>query len=318
LTPFWKTAGVLPVVSWGQQSSRNPDREDVHLIGHCSNAMLDECMEALSLPFFARVPYVLVQPVIDGSSWEASMVAVDHLAKATVLIKLKGGAGVGSGFHFLKPEIIVTNAHVVEHLISSGTEMTAVSEDGQEWTLSHIAHSPTNQFDYAILSATGAKFDGREALTLDEEPVQRGKEILYAGYPHGLEPLLVNPSQVSAPTKDRVFYFGGMIHGGNSGGPITDSTGTKLLGIVTRRRFLGDPAMLEVDKELGGLVAYFDRIKGQGSVSIMGVNFTDFASGLSRIALLTNDLIRQNSTTGIGIGIHVQELAQRARDLKLL
>jgi hypothetical protein len=168
------------------------------------------------------------------------------------------------------------------------------------------------------MSATGPKFDGREFLEADTSAIIRGRQILYAGYPHGLDPLLVFHSEVGAPLKGREFYFDGMIHGGNSGGPIADETGKRLLGIVTARRFLGDAQMQAVDKEMTGLAAYLDQIAGQGSVVIMGVNFAAFAGALSKIALLTNELIRKNSTTGIGVGVGTQELLTKAKELKLL
>lgn len=120
-----------------------------------------------------------------------------------------------------------------------------------------------------------------------------------------------------AALKDREFYFNGMIHGGNSGGPITDESGKSLLGIVTRRRFLGDDEMLAVDKEMKGLAAYLEQAGKQMTAQIMGVDFRVFATALSCIALLTNDLIRLNSTTGIGIGLSTAELLKKARELKL-
>jgi hypothetical protein len=245
------------------------------------------------------------------------MAAVDSLANSTVRIAIANGTGAGTGFHFLKPEIIVSNAHVVEHLITSGTPMSAIAEDGRAWQLKVLAFSKPDEHDYAIMSATGPKFDGREYLSPDTSEIPRGRPLLYAGYPHGLDPLLVFHSEVGAPLKGREFYFDGMIHGGNSGGPITDESGKSLLGIVTARRFLGDPEMKAVDKEMSDLVAYLNRISGQGSVSIMGVNFGEFAAALSKIALLTNDLIRKNSTTGIGVGVGTKELLQKARELKL-
>jgi S1-C subfamily serine protease len=250
-----------------------------------------------------------------GSDW---MSAEETLANATVRIRITDGDGVGTGFHFLKPEIIVSNAHVVEHLITSGTPMSAVAEDGREWQLNVLGYSRPNEHDFAIMSASGASFDAREFLSPDTSPITRGRQILFAGYPHGLEPLLVYPSQVAAPLKGREFYFDGMIHGGNSGGPITDESGKQLLGIVTARRFLGDSEMKRVDTEMGALVGYLNGIKSKGTVVLMGVNFTEFASALSKIALLTNELIRKNSTTGIGVGIHTRELLQKAKDLKLL
>jgi S1-C subfamily serine protease len=126
------------------------------------------------------------------------MVAVDSLANSTVRIAITGGNGVGTGFHFLKPEIIVSNAHVVEHLITSGTGMSAIAEDGREWKLKILSFSKPQEHDFAIMSADGAKFDGREFLSPDTSGITRGRSILYAGYPHGLDPLLVFHSRGGA------------------------------------------------------------------------------------------------------------------------
>jgi hypothetical protein len=169
------------------------------------------------------------------------MAAIDSLANSTVRIVITNGAGVGTGFHFLKPEIIVSNAHVVDHLITSGTAMSAIAEDGRAWQLKIIAFSKPEEHDYAIMSADGPKFDGREFLSPNTSEIIRGRPLLYAGYPHGIDPLLVFHSQVGAPLKGRDFYFDGMIHGGNSGGPITDENGKTLLGISPLADFLATP-----------------------------------------------------------------------------
>jgi hypothetical protein len=75
--------------------------------------------------------------------------------------------------------------------------------------------------------------------------------------------------------------------------------------------------MSEVDKEMKDLIAYLDPIIRQSSLMIGNINFREFASALAKIAVLTNDLIRNNSTTGIGIGVGTKELLQKARELKL-
>jgi hypothetical protein len=68
------------------------------------------------------------------------------------------------------------------------------------------------------MQASGAGFDARTALTPSSDAIsERGQKLLYAGYPHGIDPLLVHSSRVTAPLKDNAFFFSGMVHGGNFG-----------------------------------------------------------------------------------------------------
>ena len=247
------------------------------------------------------------------------MTQADNLAKATVRMVSAGGEGKGSGFHFIKPEIIVSAAHVVDELIAGQGAMIAHAETGERWSLKLLASSPPNEFDYAIIEASGAGFAGRVALNPSSRMISgRGSKILFAGYPHGIDPLLVQTSEVTSPTKDNAFSFSGMVHGGNSGGPVADYENLEALGIVTKRRFFGDPQMRAVDTEMKQLQDYLTRIRAQGSVTIMGVNFGEFAFAMSRIASLTNDVIRADSTTGIGIANSIGPILEKCKAIKLL
>jgi hypothetical protein len=103
-------------------------------------------------------------------------------------------------------------------LISRQGAMTAHAETGEQWNLKLLAFSPPEQSDYAIMQASGAGFDARTALTPTSGAIsERGQKLLYAGYPHGIDPLLVHSSKVTAPLKDNAFFFSGMVHGGNFG-----------------------------------------------------------------------------------------------------
>ncbi len=88
--------------------------------------------------------------------------------------------------------------------------------------------------------------------------------------------------------------------------------------MVTKRRFLGDPQMRAVEGEMKQLQDYLSKISSQGTVAIMGVNFTEFALAMSRIASLTNEIIRADSTTGIGIANSIVPALEKCRALKLL
>jgi hypothetical protein len=243
----------------------------------------------------------------------------DELAKATVRIVHENGVGLGSGFHFIQPNIIVSNAHVVEPLIAGSGALYAEAETGERWTLSMTANSPPSEFDYAIMNADGPKLDQRRVLKPDDAEINsRGTKLLYAGYPHGIDPLLVGSSEVTSPLKDKFFCIDAMIHGGNSGGPVVDNESLSVVGIVTARRFLGDPQMQQIDTEMAQLQTYLEQIRQRGSVVLMGVDFGQFALAMSRIASFTNVVIRQNSTTGIGLAHSIKPVADRCKELKLL
>jgi len=247
------------------------------------------------------------------------MTQADKLANATVRMVLANGRGEGSGFHFIKPEIIVSNAHVMTQLISGQSAMTAHAETGESWALKVLAYSPPDKFDFAIMEASGAGVSSRVALSPSTNKIiGRGLKLLYSGYPHGIDPLLVNSSEVASPMKDNTFVFSGMVHGGNSGGPVVSNDDLSALGIVTKRRFFGDPEMRAVDAEMKELQDYLGQISARGKVEIMGVNFGQFALAMSRIASLTNEIIRVNSTTGIGIANSISPLVEKCKELKLL
>jgi hypothetical protein len=109
-----------------------------------------------------------------------------------------------------------------------------------------------------------------------------------------------------------------MVHGGNSGGPIVDAETLLLIGIVTQRRFFGDPEMRRIDNEMKELQDGTAQWATHGSVQIMGIDFGAFAGEIAKIARVTNDLIRLNSTTGIGVGYPIIELTTRCREKGLL
>lgn len=241
----------------------------------------------------------------------------EQLARATVRIFLPDGEGVGSGYHFIEPGIIVTNAHVALDQRFTDVPIQAEGEHGR-WTLKLLASSPKEVFDFAILRATGAGISDSQFLRPDSDVgCIRGDEVLYAGYPHGIAPLIVAPADITSPREGNTFSFNGMIHGGNSGGPIVSAGSLRVKGTVTSRRFFGDPQMSEIDKEMIDLQAYLNSIPQGTSITMMGIDFGKFTYAVSRMSLLTNALIRMNSTTGIGFGNSIEPVLKECQKLGL-
>jgi hypothetical protein len=228
-----------------------------------------------------------------------------RLSEATVRVGVLGAAaGIGSGYHFLQPDIIVTNAHVALDPRAEGQTLYAESEVGR-WTLKILATSPPTEFDYAIMRAVGQGLQQSQFLR-PELSAERGDQLLYAGYPHGIDPLIVAAADVTSPRKGNNFTFNGLIHGGNSGGPVVNATNLHVKGTVTARRFFTSPEMEQADREMQELQVYLQSVQSTVSVQIMGVDFGKFAYALSRIASLTNELNQLNSTTGIGIANSIE------------
>ncbi len=150
----------------------------------------------------------------------------------------------GSGFA-VTPNLIVTNAHVVEELRRDDTLIAGVvpAEGGNAYPARLIAYSPAN--DLALLRIEGG--GTLSPITLFPGAPADGAEVYAVGYPGNVDLAqglsmadLVTPQ---APVKTRGYLSGGrssrsfdtLLHtapigAGNSGGPLLDACG-RVLGI---------------------------------------------------------------------------------------
>lgn len=229
----------------------------------------------------------------------------ENLAKAT--LRIECGSKKGSGFHFRKKEIIVTNHHVIEFHLTKGTPIFAITENGDIFELELLDYSPKTENDYAILKT-------KSEINLDRIVLQpknidtfnRGINILFSGFPHGIPHLLVQKAIISGNINNKAFYIDGSINGGNSGGPIIDISDGKIIGIVTQRRFLGGAELDKLDKRAIELRKHYQQIAGRGSVKIMGIDFGEFANLMAESLLLIDAVLKANANTGIGIGFKIK------------
>lgn len=240
-----------------------------------------------------------------------------QLANATVQIIC--GSSAGTGFHFLNDEIIVTNHHVIEPHFQNGSSIVARSEDGAQSQLQLLGYSLKGQHDYAILKLT-SKFPHPPVILQPKEvsPIQRGADIIFAGFPHGVPHLLVHKAIISAPISNLGFYIDGSVNGGNSGGPIIDASDGKVIAIVTQRRFMGGDEMEGILEESQKLQDHLTNIAGRGSVNIMGVDFGDFSLKMAQTIQVLNSVISQNANSGIGIGFNIRFVVEGCKQLGLI
>jgi S1-C subfamily serine protease len=202
----------------------------------------------------------------------------EQVANATLQIIC--GPSRGSGFHFLNPEIVVTNYHVVK---SAPGAAQAHTEDGVELDLQLVDQSPADEYDFAIYKIEGGVPKGRIALqpSSDDHDIERGREIMFGGFPHGIEELLVQRAIVSGPYGEVGVYIDGAVNGGNSGGPIVDLHSAELVGIATSSRFMYGEPLDEMAAQAQQLANYARSMAGpdpnQSGVSMqIGIGGIDF------------------------------------------
>jgi Trypsin-like peptidase domain len=248
------------------------------------------------------------------------------LAAATVRIHC--GNSLGSGFHFIEPDVVVTAAHVVEHDLGS---VMAEAEDGSVWDdLTYVTHSSSQDNDFALFRINGEVGADRVALNPGASPTRddRGREVFFAGFPHGTEDLLVQAAIISGFTGEW-FYLDGSVNAGNSGGPAIDAETEALLGIVTASRFLYGEDLRELAQAARYLAAQAERAKAQeggmntinlggmviegmdfgGGPAIGGINFNVLADLVSKSNQLLERAFEANANTGLGVALGIDLVA---------
>ena len=229
-----------------------------------------------------------------------------HRNVANATLRIEYGASRGSGFHFLTPDIVVTNQHVLPNLQTGQGGAVGVTESGQRLNLTLLESSPATDQDFAVLKVQGAVPAGRHALLPKVvSPFERGTPVLFGGFPHGIPHLLVQAAIVSGLVSDRVFYLDGSVNGGNSGGPIVDPSDGCVVGVVTQRRFLGAQDLGQLRAAAEQLRNHCQAIAGRGSVQIMGIDFGSFSQMQAEAMLLIREVLEANANTGIGIGFAI-------------
>ncbi|HAL65460.1 MAG TPA: hypothetical protein DCP10_07845 [Bacteroidales bacterium] len=242
------------------------------------------------------------------------MMSFEDIAKAT--LKIECGNNSGSGFHFQKKNIVLTNFHVVKPNTSQSVKIFSKTELGNHTELELLAYSPENEFDYAILK-TKEKLD-EERVVLEPKCIipTRGMSVCFSGFPHGINDLLVQTAYVSGPFDKVGFYIDGSVNGGNSGGPIIDMSDMKVIGVVTQRRYLTPIDLNQVNRNLEVIYKHFQQMGGRAGIIISGVDFGQFAQLISKSFNIFRNILEANANTGIGIGYRIEFVNQKLKEIE--
>ncbi|MEC3939161.1 serine protease [Leclercia adecarboxylata] len=227
-----------------------------------------------------------------------------NLANAT--FQVIAGGSRGSGFSFLRDNLVITNFHVVRPLVDIEKQKTLglsflVTESGQQLQAEVIYVDLAG--DFAILKLLEALPTGRVVLqpAPDFTP-KRGLRLIFSGYPHGFSELLTSEAIISAPLNEGQFAIDGMVNGGNSGGPIIDAESGQVIGIITARRYVNGDKAKQLQAEAAQLRTHLMRTSQNGSVAIMGIDFGRMADLFGRSLQVITELMDLNANPGIGIG----------------
>ena len=242
------------------------------------------------------------------------MMLFENIGKAT--LKIECGNSRGSGFQFIKQNIVVTNFHVIKPHINQKERILAKTELGNQTELELLAYSPENEFDYAILRTIKDLKEDRVVLEPKHIIPNRGMKVCFSGFPHGIDDLLVQLAHISGPFNKVGFYIDGSVNGGNSGGPIVDISNMKVIGIITQRRFLTPIDLEKVNRTLEDIHKHFQKMGGRAGVIISGVDFGQFAQLMSRGFSIFRTILEANANTGIGIGYRIEFVTQKIKEIE--
>lgn len=240
-----------------------------------------------------------------------------RLPGATLQIRCEDSSSpsTGSGFHLHSEEYVITNAHVIEPALNGPAPVFVRTYTGDEAEATVRTHSPPSRaggHDYAVLEVQGDLGDDRIALQPQTTGVERGDEVLFAGYPHGISDLLLHHAHVSGRGQAG-FYIDGAVNGGNSGGPIVDTDTGEAVGLVTYKRYVEPDEFQRVIRELRDVrEASAERT---GFLHDRGVDMQKHTRVLAEAGELLEQVLELNANTGIGIGKPIHHAAQAIDEL---
>ncbi len=167
---------------------------------------------------------------------EARRIRIAHrLARSTVSIL--AGPSTGSGFVVSQERWIITNYHVIEGVVRTGSVQVRF---GSGTTLSARIIETDQSHDLALLEVAGGHVPSPPLEMGDSDDVEVGQQVLAFGSPFGLDGTLTEG--IVSARRDVPGVGGGMarnliqtdapINPGNSGGPLVDRRG-RVIGVNT-------------------------------------------------------------------------------------
>lgn len=137
------------------------------------------------------------------------------------------GAAPGGGTYLL------TNHHVVEHLLASGSKSVKLERSGGSYPAKVVKYDADK--DIALLECD----ESFHVLPVVDKPVRSGEPVVAVGSPLGLGSsvttgVVSSPERAVPGSADKFIQFDAAINPGNSGGPVVNADG-QVVGIATEK-----------------------------------------------------------------------------------
>lgn len=224
----------------------------------------------------------------------------------------RGRNTLTAGTAFIVEGGLVTNSHVLREI---DFDVAVIRFDDIEYAngirlaretcIAAIEHeSPREEHDVIFLRLNEPEFEGRHVFEFgDSNHLRVGDETAFLGYPFQMPNLTCHVGIVSSLHRSGpvdVIQVDGSVNGGNSGGPLLELTGGRVVGIITRAEagFLAD----QFDQLIGALRLNVELLQQNASVHavIAGIDIRESlrASQTAMLQIAVN--LRRSANVGIG------------------
>lgn len=221
----------------------------------------------------------------------------------------------GSGFHYINEENVITNYHVVKPIVGNGGKISVRSEDETRTVPAQlIDYSPLEENggkDWAVLELEDTFSESRNVLTPNKRSLNRGDQVVFAGFPHGVgygevPDMLVQGARIAGDRGDVGFYIDGSVNKGNSGGPVVDLKTESVVGYVAFKRYVEHKTINDV---MDGWENLHEQVKEADEIMTTGgLGYYDVLTEMTRSFLLLRETIETNANTGIGMGFAINNI----------
>ena len=276
--------------------------------------------------FDSQAAFVATTNVVERSPESVSAIAARVLPSVvSISTRSSMGGGTGTGFVIRSDGYILTNNHVVENVLQSGT-LNVSFNDGKVVRGKIVGVNPA--YDLAVIKVTRT---GVPALQFgDSDKVQVGDSVIAIGSPLGLSGT-VTSGIISA--KNRAVTAGdgqsessfinalqtdAAINPGNSGGPLVDKTGA-VVGVNSAIATLGSSFGSQSGSIGLGFAIPINQARrtaeeliktGKSSYPILGISVdTNYGEGGARVAAVSPNGPAEGA--GIEVGDIIIDLGGR-------
>jgi S1-C subfamily serine protease len=233
-----------------------------------------------------------------------------------------------AGTSFLVRGGLVTNSHVIRDVEFDVAVIRFEDMDraagirlSREACEAAVAYeSPRAENDVVLLQLEEPEFAGRHVFAFgDSGDLRVGDEVDFMGFPFRLPQLTCHVGYVSSLHRDGgvdVIQVDGSVNGGNSGGPLIELSGDKVVGIISRAEvgFLADQ-FDELIRTLTRNIEQLERSTG-ARVVLAGV---DPVQGLRASQAALREIavsVRRSANVGIGYAFSSNHIRDRIAELQ--